>query len=135
MQCAKEGCQKQVDPGRKYCSRGHAPFGNLVDPQPKPQGGPKSLYKRKREPEPLHCEHGKSFTDGCAECRVMNLEKERARLHEEFMRVTLELESANRAHSKTPPPGIDGTDPMATAYIKDATAALIKILQRDGLMK
>lgn len=94
MQCAKDGCKKLVEPGRKYCSRDHAPFGRLFDPPTKPAANSKSLYKRKPEtkPGPLHCEHRKYFTSDCADCKVKSLEAECARLREAFTRATLELE-------------------------------------------
>lgn len=97
MRCAYiGGCQKLVDPGRKYCSRDHAPFGRLVDPQPKAAARSKSLYKRKAapKPDPLRCEHGKYFKGDCAECKVIHLEKECARLQAAFIRVSLELEAS-----------------------------------------
>lgn len=91
MQCAKDGCQKLVDPGRKYCSRDHAPFGMLVDPQPKPAAS--SVYKRKKAPEPMKCEHGAYFKDTCWQCTAKNYERECIRLRGELLRLTLEFEA------------------------------------------
>lgn len=49
MKCAERFCEKEVAPGKKFCSKAHAPFSYLSDVETNLVKRPKFLKKIKKK--------------------------------------------------------------------------------------